>query len=148
MYRRSIIEKIRSLEKKVKGGDKEVIRSLLISYRKTGKLKEYFQLLSTIRPLKKREKEEFEEATWEDFFQQARICEAQNKVDETLVQDILAFVNTNLERINLPKSGVICWNCDNSCADFNENKSNLMEIIRFIKTHKNCLPIKLENIKI
>lgn len=136
MFRRSITEKIRGLEKEVEDGNEKALKQLLYNYRLSGKLKEYFQLLSTIRPLKKEEIEELKVATWGGFLQQVRICDAQNKIDESLLEEILALNDSNnLER---QKTGIICWYCDHSCMDFIEEKSNFLGLIRFIKQHENC----------
>jgi len=140
MYRRTVTEKIRGLEKETADGNDEAKKELLIQYRKSGKLKDYFKLLSTIRPLKDYEIMELTTATWIEFFQQARICEAQNIIDESLLQEVLAFAETDaLERINIPQPGVICWHCDDSCVDFHDDRSNFLGILRFIKLHKECL---------
>jgi hypothetical protein len=139
MYRRTIEEKIKGLIKEVGDGNQEAKIELLKLYRQSGKFKDYFKLLSTIRPLKDHEIAELTAATWKEFFQQARICEAQNAIDESLLEEVLAFAETDgLERINIPKSGIICWNCDDCCADFHEDRSNFLEIIRFIKQHEAC----------
>jgi len=139
MYRRTTDEKIRSLIKEVGDGNEEAKKELLKLYKKFGKLKDYFKLLATIRPLKDHEVMEYTAATWAEFFQQARICEAQNTVDESLLQEVLDFAETDaLERINLPSGGIICWHCDESCIDFHEDRSNFLQIIRFIKRHETC----------
>lgn len=139
MYRRTIEEKIRGLIKEVGDGNERAKKELLKLYRQLGKTKEYLKLLSTIRPLSDYEVMELTSETWKEFFQQARIAEAQNTVDEYLLQEILEFAETDsLERINIPKSGIICWHCNDTCPDYHEDRSNFLEIIRFIKNHEMC----------
>lgn len=139
MYRRTIDEKIRGLVKEVGDGNEEAKKELLKLYRKFGKIKEYFKLLSTIRPLKNEEIIELTAAIWKEFFQQARICDAQNTVDESLLQEVLEFAETDsLERINIPQSGIVCWHCDDTCVDYQNERSNFLEIVRFIKQHEAC----------
>ena len=142
MYRRTLDEKIRRLLKEIEDGKKEVVWELLSIYKKFHKKKEYYELLSTIRPLKNHEILELVTTTWAEFFQQARICEAQNIIDESLLQEALAFTETDgLERVLLPQSGVICWHCIDTCADFDHDgeRCKFTDVLRFIKHHKECV---------